>query len=91
MNNRDRSSSPGSAISGGSGNLRFMVLVDASPAGHKATDFGRKECRGRGSPGWPKLLFVTGSLEMMEDGLFLDHGRLGSRSVNGGLCGLVSG
>lgn len=47
MNNRDRSFSPGSAISGRSGNLRFMVPIDAGLAGHKATDLGLKGVRGQ--------------------------------------------
>lgn len=70
MNNRDRSPSWGSAISGSSRKLCFIGPVDASPADHKAT-VGLKGCQGaevgqegpialchwqfRNDGGWPVL------------------------------------
>lgn len=68
-----------------------MVSVDASPAGHEAPTWASGVAGSGGRAGWPKLFFATDSLEMVEGDLVLACGCLGSRSVDGGLCGLVSG
>lgn len=72
MNKRDRSPSEGFALSDGSGNLRFIAPLDARPAGQEALGLQGGRCRGQA--GWPKLLFATGSVEVMEGGLFLACG-----------------